>query len=145
MPGVSAYVVDGLKKERIKPILDTADQPLQRLRPPAPRARRSQAASSPSARSIDRAKGILMRTRGMSEDEAYALLRKTAMNQSRRIAEIAESLIVAVRPAREERTTDERAAPRHIRAGFMPLIDAAPLIVAARRASPRPRASTSSS
>ena len=44
---------------------------------------------------IDRAKAILMRTRGMSEPDAYALLRKTAMNQNRRIADIAESLIVA--------------------------------------------------
>ena len=44
---------------------------------------------------IDRAKGILMSTRGMSEADAYALLRKTAMNQNRKISEIAESLITA--------------------------------------------------
>jgi two-component system, response regulator / RNA-binding antiterminator len=44
---------------------------------------------------IDRAKGILMTTRGMSEADAYALLRKTAMNQNRKISEIAESLITA--------------------------------------------------
>lgn len=44
---------------------------------------------------IDRAKGILMRSRGLSEDAAYALLRKTAMNQNRKISEIAQSLVTA--------------------------------------------------
>jgi response regulator NasT len=44
---------------------------------------------------IDRAKGILMRSRGLSEAEAYALLRKTAMNQNRKIADIAQSLVTA--------------------------------------------------
>ena len=44
---------------------------------------------------IERAKALLMQTRGMSEPDAYALLRKTAMNQNRRIAEIAESLVLA--------------------------------------------------
>ncbi len=92
--GVSAYVVDGLKKERIKPILDTAISRFNvfdRLRRELEEAKGKLA----ERRSIDRAKGILMRTRGMSEDEAYTLLRRTAMNQGRRMAEIAESLIVA--------------------------------------------------
>jgi response regulator NasT len=44
---------------------------------------------------IDRAKGILMKSRGISEEEAYALLRSTAMNQNRKIAEIAQSLVTA--------------------------------------------------
>jgi response regulator NasT len=92
--GVSAYVVDGLKKERVKPILDTAISrfnAVDRLR------RELEAAKTELAdrKAIERAKGILMKTRGMTEPEAYALLRKTAMNQNRRIAEIAESLIVA--------------------------------------------------
>jgi two-component system, response regulator / RNA-binding antiterminator len=92
--GVSAYVVDGLKKERIKPILDTAISRFNvfdRLQRELDEAKGKLA----ERKSIDRAKGILMRTRGMSEDDAYALLRKTAMNQSRRISEIADSLIVA--------------------------------------------------
>ena len=42
---------------------------------------------------IDRAKGLLMKAKGISEDEAYALLRKTAMNQNRRVAEVAEALV----------------------------------------------------
>jgi len=44
---------------------------------------------------IDRAKSILMRTRNLSEEEAYRLMRKAAMNQNRKLAEIAESLITA--------------------------------------------------
>jgi response regulator NasT len=44
---------------------------------------------------IERAKGLLMKSRKLSEPEAYALLRKTAMNQNRRIAEIAQSLVTA--------------------------------------------------
>jgi len=44
---------------------------------------------------IDRAKGILMRAKNLQEEEAYALLRKTAMNEKRRIADIAQSIITA--------------------------------------------------
>lgn len=92
--GVSAYVVDGLKKERIKSILDTAISRFnvfERLQRELDEAKGKLA----ERKSIDRAKGILMRTRSMSEDDAYALLRRTAMNQGRRISDIAESLIVA--------------------------------------------------
>lgn len=92
--GVSAYVVDGLKKERVKPILDTAISrfnAFSRLREELAEAR-SQLAER---KIIDRAKGILMRTRGMTEEQAYAALRTTAMKQSRRIAQIAESLVTA--------------------------------------------------
>lgn len=92
--GVSAYVVDGLKKERIKPILDTAVsrfRAFDKLRQELEHAKGELA----ERKTIDRAKGILMRTRGLDEAAAYAALRKTAMDQGRRIAEIAESLIVA--------------------------------------------------
>lgn len=92
--GVSAYVVDGLKKERVKAVLDTAVgrfNAFNRLQSELAEAKDELAAR----KSIDRAKGILMRTRGMSEDEAYALLRKTAMNQGRKIAAVAESVVVA--------------------------------------------------
>jgi len=44
---------------------------------------------------IDRAKGMLMKARGINEDEAYALLRKTAMDQGRRVAEVAAALVTA--------------------------------------------------
>lgn len=92
--GVSAYVVDGLKKERIKPILDTA---VSRFRAFDKLRRELDHAKSELAerKAIERAKGILMRTRGLDEPAAYAALRKAAMDQSRRIADIAESLIIA--------------------------------------------------
>ena len=92
--GVSAYVVDGLKRERVKPILDMA---ISRFNAFSRMARELEQARSEleSRKLVDRAKGILMTTRGLSEADAYALLRKTAMNQNRKISEIAESLITA--------------------------------------------------
>ena len=92
--GVSAYVVDGLKRERVKPILDMA---ISRFNAFARMAHELQEARTEleSRKLIDRAKGILMTTRGLSEADAYSLLRKTAMNQNRKISEIAESLITA--------------------------------------------------
>ena len=44
---------------------------------------------------IDRAKGILMKARDLTEDKAYALLRKTAMNENKKIAEVAQSVVTA--------------------------------------------------
>jgi response regulator NasT len=92
--GVSAYVVDGLRKERVKPILDVAISrfhALERLQ-----AELQQAKSALEDRKIiEQAKSLLMQQRGCSEDDAYVLLRRTAMNQNRRIAELARSLIAA--------------------------------------------------
>jgi response regulator NasT len=92
--GVSAYVVDGLKQERVKPILEMA---ISRFNAFSRMARELEDARSEleSRKLIERAKGILMTTRGLSEADAYALLRKTAMNQNRKISEIAQSLITA--------------------------------------------------
>jgi response regulator NasT len=92
--GVSAYVVDGLKKERVKPILDMAVSrfnAFSRLQRELDKAR----SELEDRKIIDQAKGILMKSRGLSEADAYALLRSTAMNQNRRIVEIAQSLITA--------------------------------------------------
>lgn len=92
--GVSAYVVDGLKQERVKPILEMA---ISRFNAFSRMARELEDARSEleSRKLIERAKGILMTTRGLSEADAYALLRKTAMNRNRKISEIAQSLITA--------------------------------------------------
>lgn len=92
--GVSAYVVDGLRKERVKPILDMA---VSRFNAFSRMARELEDARTEleNRRLVERAKGILMKSRGLSEQEAYALLRKTAMNQNRKIGEIAQSLITA--------------------------------------------------
>ncbi len=92
--GVSAYVVDGLKRERVKPILDMAIsrfKAFSRLSQELEEARTELA----DRKTIERAKGILMRNRGVSEDEAYRLLRKAAMNQGRRIIEVAEGLVIS--------------------------------------------------
>ncbi|MEO8373949.1 MAG: ANTAR domain-containing protein [Sphingomonas bacterium] len=92
--GVSAYVVDGLRKERVKPILDLA---IRRFNAFARmQAELDEARTAVSERkTIDRAKAILMSSRNLPEAEAYALLRTTAMNQGRRIVEVAEALITA--------------------------------------------------
>lgn len=92
--GVSAYVVDGLKKERVKPILDMA---VSRFNAFSRLTRELEEARSAleERKIIDQAKGILMKTKGLSEADAYALLRKTAMNQNRRLVDIAQSLVTA--------------------------------------------------
>jgi len=87
-------VVDGLKRERVKPILDMA---IVRFNAFSHLARELEAARSEleDRKMIERAKGILMTSKGLSEEDAYALLRKTAMNQNRKIVEIAQSLVTA--------------------------------------------------
>jgi response regulator NasT len=92
--GVSAYVVDGLRQERVKPILDLA---ISRFNAYSRLERELEDARNAlqSRRAIDQAKALLMRSRGISEDEAYGLLRKTAMNQNRRIGDVAQSLLMA--------------------------------------------------
>lgn len=92
--GVSAYVVDGLRRERVKPILDMA---ISRFNAYSRLERELEDARSAlqSRKVIDQAKGLLMRSRGMSEEDAYALLRKTAMNQNRKISEVAQGLVLA--------------------------------------------------
>ena len=96
--GVSAYIVDGLKKERVNQIVDltiSRFNAFSRLQ-----SELSAAKTALSERKIiKRAKGILMQTRGMSEEEAYAALRKTAMNEKKRIVDIASSLVTADRIA----------------------------------------------
>ncbi|OWY10406.1 ANTAR domain-containing protein [Thioclava sp. NG1] len=92
--GVSAYVVDGLRADRIKPIMDAAIarfNMVQRMRTELETTRRA----LEERKVIDRAKGLLMKARGIDEDAAYALLRKTAMDQGRRVADVAHALVTA--------------------------------------------------
>jgi response regulator NasT len=92
--GVSAYVVDGLAAHRIRPLLDLAVMRFNafaRLQSDLAEAKGKLA----ERESIDQAKRILMDSRGMPEHEAYAELRRTAMSQNRRIAQIAEAVITA--------------------------------------------------
>ena len=94
--GVSTYIVDGLRKERVKPILDMTIgrfNAFNRLRDELDRTKQA----LEDRKVIDKAKGILMRSRNIGEEEAYALLRKTAMNESRRMAEIARGLVTSAK------------------------------------------------
>jgi response regulator NasT len=92
--GVSAYVVNGVAPERIQPVVDVA---IARFREFQALRRELQQTKTKLAerKLIDRAKGILMDRRGMREDEAYAALRKLAMDKNKRIAEIAEAIIAS--------------------------------------------------
>ncbi len=92
--GVSAYVVDGLQPDRIKPIIDAAIarfHMFQRMRSELAATKRA----LQERKVIDRAKGILMKAHKIDEDAAYALLRKTAMAQGRKLADVAEALVTA--------------------------------------------------
>lgn len=92
--GVSAYVVDGLSAKRLRPILDAAITRFNifgRLRKELEQSKRA----LEERKVIDRAKGILMKARGVDEEEAYALLRRTAMDQGRKVADVAQGLVTA--------------------------------------------------
>lgn len=92
--GVAAYVVDGLTTARVVPVVDAAIARFNMLQ-----KMRSELAATRAAledrKTIDRAKGIIMRARGISEDEAYALMRRSAMEKGRKIAEIARAIVTA--------------------------------------------------
>jgi response regulator NasT len=92
--GVSAYVVDGLRAERVRPVLDMAIARFHEVDRLRKELQATQTALS-ERKTIDRAKGLLMSARGLSEEEAYALLRKTAMDKGKRVSEVAEALISA--------------------------------------------------
>jgi two-component system, response regulator / RNA-binding antiterminator len=92
--GVSAYIVDGLKKERLKPILDlciSRFNAFSRLQDELDRTK----SALEERKVIDRAKGILMKLKGLTEEEAYVLLRSTAMREKKKIGEIAQSILTA--------------------------------------------------
>jgi response regulator NasT len=90
--GVAAYVVKGAAPERVRAVLDVA---IARFR--EERALREQLAEARESleerKLIERAKGILMQRRSLSEPDAYQLLRRTAMDRSMRIAEVARRLV----------------------------------------------------
>ena len=90
--GVSAYIVDGLKSDRVKPILDAAVtrfNMFHRMRAELETTKRA----LEERKVIDRAKGLIMKAKGLGEDEAYALLRKAAMDQNKRVADVAQALV----------------------------------------------------
>ena len=92
--GVSAYIVDGLKKERIKSILDlcvSRFNAFSKLQSELERAK----TDLEDRKTLDRAKGILMKNKGLTEDEAYRLMRSAAMREKKKIADIAAAIITA--------------------------------------------------
>jgi response regulator NasT len=92
LAGVSAYVVDGLKKERVKHILDMCVERFAVFSELREELELTKMALS-DRKIIDRAKGILMASRAISEPQAYALLRTAAMNGKRRISEVAADIV----------------------------------------------------
>lgn len=92
--GVSAYVVDGLRPERIRPILDAAIARFHMFS-----RMRSELAATKAAleerKVIDRAKGLVMRAKGLTEEQAYGVLRKAAMDQGKRLVDVAQALVTA--------------------------------------------------
>ncbi|HEV2571959.1 ANTAR domain-containing protein [Methylocella sp. CPCC 101449] len=92
--GVSAYIVDGLRKERVTTILDLCISRFNAYSRLTTELEQAKGALE-ERKLIDRAKGILMKAKGLTEEEAYALMRKTAMNEHKKIAEIAQAVITA--------------------------------------------------
>ena len=92
--GVGAYVVDGLRKERVQAFVEmtiSRFKAFDRLRTELQETRQQLA----DRKVMDRAKGIIMKQRGVSEEQAYELLRRTAMDSNLRIAQVAQSVITA--------------------------------------------------
>jgi two-component system, response regulator / RNA-binding antiterminator len=92
--GVSAYVVDGMKPDRIRSVLDVAIKRFNafaRLRAELDDAR----GQLVERRAVDGAKALLMKKRGMDEPAAYAALRKAAMDSGRKIGDVADALLTA--------------------------------------------------
>jgi response regulator NasT len=90
--GVSAYVVKGLTQDRVQPVVDVAVAHFNRyhsMREELERARLSLV----ERKTVDRAKGLLMEQKGIGEEAAYKLLRKLAMDQNKRIGEVAQDLL----------------------------------------------------
>lgn len=90
--GVSAYVVKGLTQDRVQPVVDVAVAHFNRyhtMREELDRARLSLV----ERKTVDRAKGLLMEQKGLSEEAAYKLLRKLAMDQNKRIGEVAQDVL----------------------------------------------------
>lgn len=92
--GVSAYIVDGMKKERIKSILDLTISRFNAFSKLQDELERTKSALE-GRKIVDRAKGILMKAKGLTEDEAYVLMRSAAMREKKKIADIAQSIITA--------------------------------------------------
>jgi two-component system, response regulator / RNA-binding antiterminator len=90
--GVNAYIVAGLAPDRIRPIMDVA---MARFEHEQSLRQELQSAKSElqDRKTIDRAKGLLMQRQGLSEQDAYEKLRKTAMDKGLKLADIAQRML----------------------------------------------------
>ena len=90
--GVSAYIVDGLSAERVKPIIEVAMARFESYQ--AVKAELAQVKTRLSERKfVEKAKGVLMKARSIDEDAAYGALRKMAMERSLTIGEVSRQLL----------------------------------------------------
>ncbi len=90
--GVSSYIVDGLSRERVLPVLEIAIERFKMFNALWQDLEKSKA-DLEARKVIERAKGLLMQKRSLSENDAYVAMRKMAMKQSKTIKEIAESML----------------------------------------------------
>ncbi|MCU7852969.1 MAG: ANTAR domain-containing protein [Candidatus Thiodiazotropha sp. (ex Monitilora ramsayi)] len=92
--GVSAYVVDGLQTQRVRPIIDAAVARFQHFNHLESELQKARQQLN-DRKTIDKAKGIIMQQRGLSEEQAYQAIRKLAMDTNRKVADVAQSIIEA--------------------------------------------------
>jgi response regulator NasT len=90
--GVTAYLVEGLAAERLAPILEVALARFAHEEQLRPRLQKVESELA-ERKIIDRAKRLLMERRQMTEQEAYAALRKRAMDHGMKVAEVARQLV----------------------------------------------------
>ncbi|MEW6562138.1 MAG: ANTAR domain-containing protein [Pseudomonadota bacterium] len=90
--GVSAYVVDGLKGERLRAIMDVAVAHFNEFQSMRRELEKAESLLA-DRKDVDRAKGILMKQRGWSEEDAYQALRKMAMDRGLKVADVARQLV----------------------------------------------------
>ncbi len=93
--GVSAYIVDGLRKDRIKPIIDVTISRFNAFTKLKDELELTKSALE-DRKAIDRAKALVMKAKSIPEEQAYAMMRKVAMNENKKIADVARSIITAV-------------------------------------------------
>ena len=90
--GVSAYVVAGMQPERLRPILEVAVARFEQDRALREELKTAQERLV-ERKVVERAKGILMQQKGVSEDEAFRLMRKLAMDRNRKLLDVAQQII----------------------------------------------------
>ncbi len=90
--GVHAFIVNNVETDRISTIIDTAVIRFNQYQEMKQQLEETQA-SLENRKTIERAKGILMENRSMKEQEAYATLRKMAMDQNKKISEVSKNVV----------------------------------------------------